>query len=88
VARKGAGLAGAATPNEAQKVGRHQPLRPPSKQNQAKAARYSVTAGRTPLGTIVETVTGFTAVTTDGTVVGRFASLRQAARAFPTGGER
>jgi hypothetical protein len=31
---------------------------------------------------------GFVAISTAGTVVGRFASLRQAARAFPTGGER
>lgn len=78
-ARKGAGLAGAATPNEAQKVGRHQSLRPPSKQNQAQAARYGVTDGRTALGTIAEKVTGFTAVTTTGTVVGTFLTLREAA---------
>jgi hypothetical protein len=82
-ARKGAGLAGAATPNEAQKVGRHQSLRPPSKHNQAQTARYSVTAGREPLGTVRQLVGGFVAVTTDGTVVGTFQNLREAAAALP-----
>jgi hypothetical protein len=47
-----------------------------------------VTAGRTPLGTIAETVTGFTAVTTAGIVIGTFPTLREAAAALPGGGDR
>jgi hypothetical protein len=40
--RNGLGLAGASTPNEAREIGikqQYRSLRPPSKQNQAKAAR-------------------------------------------------
>jgi hypothetical protein len=44
--------------------------------------------GRTPLGTVAETVTGFTAIATDGTIVGTFASLREASRAFDEAAER
>jgi hypothetical protein len=51
-------------------------------------ARYSVSDGRDARGVIAETVTGFTAVTTAGVIIGEFTSLREAARAFPTGGER
>jgi hypothetical protein len=56
--------------------------------NQAQAARYSVSDGHTPLGTIADTVTGFTAVTTAGIVIGTFPTLREAAAALPGGGDR
>ncbi len=34
------------------------------------------------LGTIAETVTGFTAVTTDGVIIGKFSTLKAAAASF------
>jgi hypothetical protein len=74
----------------ARKVG-HEQRQPPSrspKHNQARTARYSVTAGRTPLGTVREVAGGFVAVTTAGAVVGTFPTLREAAAALPGGGER
>ena len=40
--------------------------------------QYAVSDGRTPLA-IAETVTGFTAVTTDGVIIGKFSTLRAAA---------
>jgi hypothetical protein len=44
-----------------------------------------VTAGRTPLGTIAETVTGFTAIKVDGLAIGTFPTLREASLAFGGG---
>jgi hypothetical protein len=44
--------------------------------------QYAVSDGRTPLGTIAETVTGFTAVTTDGVIIGKFSTLKAAAASF------
>jgi hypothetical protein len=72
----------------ARKVGHEHPFSHTSKSNQAQAARYSVTAGRTPLGTVREVAGGFVAVTTAGAVVGTFPTLREAAAALPGGGER
>jgi hypothetical protein len=48
----------------------------------------SVSDGRLAVGT-VEVVNGaFTAITTDGVILGEFATLREASRAFHDGGER
>jgi hypothetical protein len=68
--------------------GKYPSSKPNPHPNQAQAARYSVTAGREALGTIAETVTGFTAVTTAGIVIGTFPTLREAAAALPGGGDR
>jgi hypothetical protein len=54
----------------------------PSRKNRTTQAHYSVTAGTIALGTI-EMVNGvFTTITAEGVVVGEFASLREASRAF------
>jgi hypothetical protein len=54
----------------------------------ARAAHYSVSDGRDALGVVKLTADGFVAVTIDGSTVGVFPTLQQAARAFHDGGER
>jgi len=68
-------------------LGTRVPSSRPSHPNQAQAARYAVSDGREPLGTIEQVEGGFVATSTGGTVVGMFQNLREAARAFD-GGER
>lgn len=74
----GASLAGASTPSEARKLGQAQCRVSSRTQNQLQAAHYSVTDGRTPLGVVEQVGNSFVAVTTDGTVIGEFATLREA----------
>jgi hypothetical protein len=81
----GVGPAGASTPREARKAIRQQQ---PSSRTPHPNQQYAVSDGRTPLGTIADTVTGFTAVTTAGIVSGTFPTLREAAAALPGGGDR
>jgi hypothetical protein len=51
-------------------------------------ARYSVSDGRLAVG-VIEVVNGvITAIDTDGVILGEFATLREASRAFHDGGER
>jgi hypothetical protein len=52
------------------------------------ATHFSVTAGRTALGTIEQVEGGFVATGVGGTVVGEFSTLREAAASLPDGGER
>jgi hypothetical protein len=76
--RFGAGLAGASTPHEAQKDKQRQPSSRPPNQTQA-ATHFSVTAGRTALGTIEQVEGGFVATSAGGNIVGTFPTLREAA---------
>jgi hypothetical protein len=49
---------------------------------------YSISDGRAARGTVREVAGRFTAITIGGTVIGTFASLREAAAALPDGGAR
>ena len=80
----GVGLAGAATPNEARKAQQQPPSNRPPNQTQA-ATHFSVTAGRTALGTIEQVAGGFVATDASGRVVGTFSTLSAASRAFGGG---
>jgi hypothetical protein len=66
--------------------------RPHSKPSQPRQPgsprRLSVADGRDALGVVKLSAGVFTAIATDGTIVGTFASLREAARAFSDGGQR
>lgn len=58
-----------------------------SKLSSTQARRVSIYDGRVALGTIkVVHADTFIAITTDGTVIGTFATLREAARTFDDGG--
>jgi len=84
----GVGLAGASTPSEARKVGneqRHPSSRAFKEIKYQAAAHYSVTAGRTALGTIEQVAGGFVATDASGRVVGTFSTLSAASRAFGGG---
>src|SRR5258708_28391117 len=84
----GVGLAGASTPSEARKVGneqRHPSSRAFKEIKYQAAAHYSVTAGRTALGTIDQVAGGFVATDASGRVVGTFSTLSAASRAFGGG---
>ena len=63
--------------------GKRTPSSRSSHPNQAPAAaHFSVTAGRTALGTIEQVEGGFVATSTGGNVVGMFQNLREAADAI------
>jgi hypothetical protein len=84
----GVGLAGGSTPSEARKVGneqRHPSSRALKEIKYQAAAHYSVTAGRTALGTIEQVAGGFVATDASGHVVGTFSTLSGASRAFGGG---
>ncbi len=60
------------------------PLARPRRECKPSNARYSVSDGRDLAGIVEQVAGGFAAITTGGTVIGTFASLR--ARALPDGG--
>jgi hypothetical protein len=61
------------------------PLARPRRECKPSNARYSVSDGRDALGVVKPTADGFLAVTIDGSIVGVFPTLQQAARAFGGG---
>ncbi len=61
------------------------PLARPRPGRKPSEARYSISDGRDALGVVKTTADGFLAVTIDGSIVGVFPTLQQAARAFGGG---
>jgi hypothetical protein len=61
-------------------------LNPKPKPTQVATANYTVGDGRDVVGIVEHRGGHFVAVDTEGTIVGKFASLQEAMRAFPFGG--